>query len=226
MECCVKDWTGNSNSARTLLGSTGNADNVREDNDFYATHPLATELLLELEELSHDVWEPCCGQGHIGKVLEDKGFNVKATDLVYRGYGRGGEDFLQCTTPFNGDIVTNPPYMYAPECVIKALELIPEGYKVCMFLKLQFLEGLSHYELFKAYPPRTIYVAVRRMQCSKGGKFLDASMVCYCWFVWVKGYAGSPEIRWFNYEPRETAYPELLHIANPEDTPGTYPKFF
>lgn len=42
---CVKDWTGNSNSARTLLGSTGNADNVREDNDFYATHPLATELL-------------------------------------------------------------------------------------------------------------------------------------------------------------------------------------
>ena len=226
MACGVKDWTGNRNSTVALLGSTRDTENVREDNDFYATHPLATELLLELEELSHDVWEPCCGQGHIGKVLEARGFNVKATDIVDRGDGEGGMDFLQCTTPFDGDIVTNPPYMYAPECVIKALELIPEGHKVCMFLKPQFLEGMSHYELFREYPPRTIYVAVRRMQCSKGGKFLNASMVCYCWFVWVKGYTGSPEIKWFNYEARETAYPELLTIDAPTEKSYGYPRFF
>lgn len=223
---CVKDWTGNRNSTVALLGSTRDTENVREDNDFYATHPLATELLLELEDLSHDVWEPCCGQGHIGKVLEARGFNVKATDIVDRGYGEGGMDFLQCTDPFNGDIVTNPPYMYAPECVRKALELIPENHKVCMFLKLQFLEGMSHYELFREYPPRTIHVAVRRMLCSKGGKFLDASMVCYCWFVWVKGYTGNPEVKWFNYEPRETAYPELLTIDAPTEKSYGYPRFF
>ena len=226
MEGGVKDWIGNGNTAIGVLGQTFNPDNVREDNDFYATPPLATELLLELEELSHDVWEPCCGQGHIGKVLEANGHNVKATDLVDRGYGTGGVDFLACTEPFDGDIVTNPPYAFATECAYKALELVPAGRKVCMFLKIQFLETLQRYELFKQHPPRTVYVAVKRLRCSKNGSFQQEGMVCYCWFVWVKGYTGSPEIKWFNYEPRETAYPELLNIGAPEDTTRTYPKFF
>lgn len=223
MEGGVKNCTG---AYYNLLGASALSDEDRVENDFYATSPLATELLVELEALSHNVWEPCCGQGHIGKVLEAKGFNVTATDLVYRGYGRGGEDFLKCTTPFNGDIVTNPPYVYAPECIIKAMELIPEGRKVCMFLKLQFLEGLIHYDLFKEYPPKTVYVSVRRIPCGRSGKFIFGSMICYCWFVWIKGFKGTPELKWFNYEPRETAYPELLNIGAPEDTTRTYPKFF
>lgn len=87
MEGGVKDWT---EAYYNLLGASALSDKDRVENDFYATSPLATELLVELEALSHNVWEPCCGQGHIGKVLEAKGFNVTATDLVYRGYGRGG----------------------------------------------------------------------------------------------------------------------------------------
>ena len=39
------------------------------------------------------------------------------------------------------DIITNPPYKYAKEFVEKSLELIREGGKVAMLLKLTFLEG-------------------------------------------------------------------------------------
>ena len=27
----------------------------------------------------------------------------------------------------------------------------------------------------------------------------STSAVCYCWFVWEKGFKGNPVIKWFNY---------------------------
>ena len=70
---------------------------------------IAAEWLIQLEELNLNIWECACGSGHLGKVFENHGYNVKATDLVNRGYGQGGVDFLACEEKFDGDIVTNPP---------------------------------------------------------------------------------------------------------------------
>lgn len=89
---------------------------------------------------------------------------VKSTDLVDRGYGKSGVDFLKCTTPFNGDIITNPPYKYAQEFVEHALELIPNGHKVAMFLKLTFLESKNRRSLFESNPP-VLYMS-HRADCS------------------------------------------------------------
>lgn len=96
-----------------------------------------------------------CGQGHLAKVFTENGFEVKATDLIDRGYGTGGVDFLQCTEVFHGDIVTNPPYSLAQEFVEHALQVVSDGHKVCMFLKVQFLEGKSRKKLFTETPPQT-----------------------------------------------------------------------
>ena len=41
-----------------------------------------------------DIYEPCCGQGHISKVLIENGYNVFSSDLVDRGYGTPRIDFL------------------------------------------------------------------------------------------------------------------------------------
>ena len=71
-----------------------------------------------------------------------------STDLVDRGYGKGNVDFVACTKQFDGDIITNPPYKFAKEFVEKGLELVPEGRRVFMFLKLQFLEGKTRRKLF------------------------------------------------------------------------------
>ena len=97
------------------------------------------------------------------------------------------------------DIVTNPPYKYAKEFAEHALELLPDGGKCAMFLKLQFLEGKARRKLFEKYPPRTVYVSSSRLHCAKNGDFAayqNKSCITYAWFVWEKGFAGEPVIRW------------------------------
>ena len=108
-------------------------------------------------------------------------------------------DFLKQEKTFKGDIITNPPYKYCTEFILKALELVEEGHKVAMFLKLQTLEGQDRYKkVFSKFPPKTIYVYTKRIQCAKNGNFQGTSAVCYAWFVWVKGYKGDPVIKWIN----------------------------
>ena len=198
-----KDWTGNSNSIYKTLGASNHTDKERQSEDFYATEPRAAELLLELENFNENIWECACGEGDLSKVFEKAGHKVLSTDLIDRGYGQGGIDFLQCTEVFDGDIITNPPYKYAKEFVEKAIELVPDGHKVAMFLKLQFLEGKARRELFEKYPPKTVYVASGRLLCAKNGDFEGmkaggGSAVAYCWYVWEKGYKGSVTLKWFN----------------------------
>lgn len=70
--------------------------------------------------------------------------------------------------------------------------------KVAMFLKLTFLEGQKRKKLFEKYPPKTVYVFSQRQTCAMNGNFEDAdsSAICYCWFVWQKGFTGAPTIKW------------------------------
>lgn len=187
----------------TTLGASNHGYSERELHDYYATDPIATELLLGIETFNHKIWECACGEGHISKSLVNAGYDVTSTDLIYRGYGVGGVDFLQQSETFDGDIITNPPYKYAKEFVEKAMDTIPVGNKVAMFLKLQFLEGKARRELFKKYPPKTIYISSSRINCCKNGDFSESqrknnSAVAYAWYIWEKGFTGAPTIKWFN----------------------------
>lgn len=190
----AKDWTGNS-SVRNCNKRNAEA----EPHDYYATEPRATELLLQNEIFQGPIWEPACGEGHISKVLWDCLYEVYSSDLIQRGFGDAGVDFL--SRPFDswdGDIITNPPYKYAKEFVEEALRVVTPGHKVAMFLKLTFLEGQARRELFRLYPPRTVYVSSARLQCGKNGDFSGGSMVAYAWFVWEKGYTGPTYLKWIN----------------------------
>lgn len=148
-----RDWTGNSRSAHATLGARNYALNEREVNDYYATEPKALELLLEKETFDPFVWECACGEGHLSEVLRSHGYIVRSSDLIDRGYGESGVDFLATEQKFNGDIITNPPYKYAQEFVEHALDIICEGNRIAMFLKLQFLEGKARRKLFDKAPP-------------------------------------------------------------------------
>jgi hypothetical protein len=190
----LKDWTGNSQAVHAVNQRSQEA----QEHDYYATDPKAVELLLKEESFSDWILEPACGEGHIAKVLGEHGYSVIASDLVYRGYGEGGINFLQCDGVLHEDIVTNPPYKYAKEFVLKALSLISDGHKVAMFLKLTFLEGQSRRELFRIFPPKAVYVSSARLECGKNGKFTGSSAVAYCWIVWQKGYSGQTCLKWIN----------------------------
>lgn len=197
-----KDWTGNQNSIYTTLGASNHVFDERQVNDYYATEPKAAELLLEQEQFHHTIWECACGEGHLAKVFEKAGYDVIATDLIYRGYGDLEPlDFLNETLEdFEGDIITNPPYKYALEFVQKALDSIKTGRKVAMFLKLQFLESKARKAFFAVTPPIRVYVSSSRLICAKNGEFdkCSSSAVAYAWFVWEKGFTGEPIIKWIN----------------------------
>ena len=199
----TKDWTGTANSMFVTLGASNHTDKEREVNDYYATEPKAAEMLCDLVQFSPYVWECACGAGHLSEVFEKRGYLVKSTDLIGRGYGTGGVDFLQCTEPFNGDIITNPPYKYARQFVEKALSLVADGRRVAMFLKLTFMEGQGRKELFAKSPPHTVFVSSSRLLCAKNGEFQKmkdggGSAVAYGWYLWVKGYQGETTLKWFN----------------------------
>ena len=194
-----KDWNGNANSIFKQLGASSHCEEEREQNDYYATDPQAVFDLLKYEKFNHFIWEPASGGGHMVKALQSRGFKVWSSDLINRGYQDELLDFLSYDTKVKwiGDIITNPPYKYCTEFILKALAAVKDGAKVAMFLKLQTLEGQDRYKrLFKNTPPRTIYVYVRRIQCAKNGDFKGTSAVCYAWFVWEKGFKGEPVIKW------------------------------
>lgn len=195
----MKDWVGNMNSIYSTLGASNHSRTERQNEDYYATEPKAMELLLSEETFAPHVWECACGEGHLSKVLEKHGYDVESTDLIYRGYGRQ-EDFLKTEGGFDGDIITNPPYKFALQFVEKALQMVKRGRKVAMFLKLTFLEGKGRKQFFLDNPPRTVYVSSSRLICAVNGDFkaITSSAVAYAWFVWEKGYAGDPAIKWIN----------------------------
>lgn len=141
------------NKAAGMLGARRDGTGDRAEHDFYATEPVAIEKLMLLETLNKRIWEPACGQGHLSKPLVREGFDVRSTDLIYRGYGEGGVDFLQQQEKWDGDIITNPPYNLSERFVEHALQIIPTGRKACFFLKLTFLEGQARKDFFTIYPP-------------------------------------------------------------------------
>lgn len=71
--------------------------------------------------LCNQIWECACGEGHLSKVLENRGYKVYSTDLIDRGFGDGNIDFLKYDgKKIHCDILTNPPYKYAKEFVKKS----------------------------------------------------------------------------------------------------------
>lgn len=200
----MKDWTGNKKSTFVMLGASNHSEKERENNDYYATDPKALEIFLnKLKEdgikLHNYIWECACGEGHLSKVLEKHGHKVWSTDLIDRGYGKGNTDFLKSIpNEWVGDILTNPPYKYARQFVEKAMEVTRNSCYTIMFLKIQFLEGQARKEMFKKYPPKYVYVNSERQLCAMNGEFdkYKATALCYCWFVWEKGFTGEPTIRW------------------------------
>lgn len=140
--------------------------------------------------------------GHLSSRLESSGHIVKSTDLVDRGYvGFDGQlDFINSPTEkFDGDIVTNPPYKLATEFVEKSLDSVDVGGKVCMFLKIQFLEGQKRYEqLYSKGGLKHVLVYSKRISTAKNADFdkYKTTAMCHAWFVWEKGYKGLPNIDW------------------------------
>lgn len=162
--------------------------------DFYATPSETTRALLKREIFEGSVWEPCCGEGHISEELRLAGYDVESSDLVDRGYGTSGRDFL-LQTGQRDNIVTNPPYgSWALPMAKHATQLARK--KVALLLKLQFLEGAKRGAFFAECPPARVWVFSRRQSLMKDGVQYSGGMMALAWFVWDKACEGETVVRW------------------------------
>lgn len=188
----------------------GNSTTNKADNDFYATDPNTIKLFLDKfisdgNNLEGKIWECACGDGNISKIISEYYPQNKlySTDLIDRGYGIGGIDFLNHNIKdgFLFDtIITNPPFSLMNDFIKRGLELT-EKYLI-YFGKIQTLETIDRVKILKDSPLKYIYVHTKRQATWKDGKPLDengkkwATTMCLAWFVWDKDYEGEPIIRW------------------------------
>ena len=179
-------------------------DQQRHPEDFYPTHPTITQMLLDREELDGTIWEPACGQGDMSKVLIGRGYDVLSTDLIDRGYGEGGIDFLDDDqiSRFGSvdNIITNPPFTFALDFVLQAKKIARK--KICILNSPMFLDGIKRYEMWidKDFPLKNMYQFAGRVVFRKDG-LSDQSqngLIRFprAWFVFEKGYTGKPTIDW------------------------------
>ena len=171
---------------------------ARERDDFYRTPEAATRALLGVEALGPLVWEPACGDGAICRVLETAGIRCVATDLVDRGYGEARRDFLMERDLLAPVIVTNPPFKLADEFALHALSLGVR--KLCLFLRLAFLEGRArHDRLWAVHPPARVWVFSRRLTLWRGddpNPQDKGGTIAFAWFVWDREVGGPPRLGW------------------------------
>lgn len=129
---------------------------------FYPTPWEATEaaMLAERPWIEHfeDFDEPACGDGAMAEVIRSHGKTVNATDLVYRGYGTGGVDFLSPKfKPTSKRLFTNPPFSdddknpLAEPFIRQAHNL---GYDyIGMILKANYWNTKNRISLFREHKP-------------------------------------------------------------------------
>lgn len=148
----MKEWNGNRNSVAAMLGMrTVWHPEEREPNDFYSTDPVAVRMLMERLQTDKKtvIYECACGSGNISRELESMGYTVISTDLVNRGYGTPGIDFLQVKTiPSNCMILTNPPYKYTTEFIEHSISLLPMGGGSSVFIKHQLFKRKSEIQRY------------------------------------------------------------------------------
>jgi hypothetical protein len=188
-----------SKQALSIVGSI-RRNGAREENDFYPTPHHAIKSLLDRHHFDGSVWEPACGDGAISNVLLSEGFYVESSDLIDRGFGEVGIDFLQTDRKID-NIITNPPFNLALEFVDHAKKCADQ--QIAMFLKTTFLEGAKRYGMFKdtKFPLARMYQFCKRVNLYKGCETRDKSkissgMIAFAWFVWDKEHEGSATIDW------------------------------
>jgi hypothetical protein len=193
-------------SGLNIVGSSRSDATVREENDYYATSPFAIDSLLQFEKIPLDsfIWENACGEGNLSIRLVERGYsNIFSSDLIDRGYGHINNflfspDFYYLKNNRKPEyIITNPPYKYAKDWVLKSLNSVTSDGKVIMLLKLVFLESQNRKELFDLGLLRNIYVFRKRLGVYKNNiKSKNDGLIAYAWFVWDKSYSGNPQINW------------------------------
>jgi len=188
-----------------ILGSSNHSEGERVKDDFYTTPKIAVDkLFLELEKLKIKlpkiIIEPSVGTGSIAYPFCEKGYFVMGFDITNRGFPNTNiVDWLTVSRPDidNLAIVANFPYNKIQEHTEHSLSILKDGEYLIELAKIQFLEGKARREMFNKNPPKYVLVFSERIKCLVNGENTGgSSAICFCWYVFQKGFKGMPQVDW------------------------------
>ena len=167
--------------------------------DFYATPAWVTEALLQHVRFRGPVWEPCCGDGAMSSVLAEHGYDVVSTDIVDRGFGKPGVDFLASRDVPGGcrSIVTNPPYgdtgshagqSRSPKAMLDFLRhamMLTRSVQgqLALLVRLQWIAGQRAAETMSAGPFAAVVVLTHRIRWFDMGEITKNAQHHHAWVV-------------------------------------------
>lgn len=158
-----------------------NSDYERKDRDLYVTPRWVTEELLKHIRKPKRVWEPATGPGIMAATIRLKtGAEVIESDIAT------GTDFLDTTRPFEGDIITNPPFKRATQFIEHALALTKAHKGLCAFLlRVDFDSGKTRRHLFADQPAfaKKVVLLRRIIWFETEGKNAAPSEN-HAWYIW------------------------------------------
>ena len=168
--------------------------------DFYPTPSWVTAALLKHVTLRGPVWEPCCGDGAIARVIGTSNQNVVATDLVDHGFGEAGIDFFACREFPAGcrAMVTNPPYgdggtmqrstnisAAMRRFVRHAITLTEQANgQLALLVRFQWMAGKRASDLIASGPLDTVVTLTRRIRWFDMGEKTNHGQHHHAWLFW------------------------------------------
>lgn len=164
----------------------------RKPSDFYPTPYDVTESLMPILGAllmpRASIWEPCCGNMDMSRVLEWHGYEVTSTDIRETGQGIGGFDFLNDDPeekwgwiPEPDMIVMNPPFSLAAEFIERALQFTPN---VACLMKIDYWNAVSRLPLWERRIPQFFMPLTWRPAFLAKERGNSPLMNC-AWCVWV-----------------------------------------
>jgi hypothetical protein len=172
---------------------------AREANDWYVEPEWVSARLFAEEQFEGTICDPFAGGGNIIRSAAAVGLDTIAFDIVDRGfplYSIG--DFLTSGS-CHDNIVGNPPFALAEAVLERALK--NSHRKVALMLPANWVQGDKRSRMLAATPLRRVYFITPRPSMPPGhvlaaGDKPGNGTTDYAWFVWLRGYDGSPEVRW------------------------------
>lgn len=217
---------------------------IKRELDYFPTPPFAVRLVcealaLELGDLSFlDVWEPCCGEGHMARGLVDYFRTVRLSDVARYELRadlaaildlREHEliDFTLESGSERSDVIfANPPFNLALDFIEAGLRCARKA--VVMIVRGAFEEGADRYDkIFSKLPPtfkftfseRVVMLEGRLVQAGAIDPFAEkpgtkaSTATSYAAFVWIAGRSSETLLRWLAPSRRRL------------ERPGDYPDY-
>jgi hypothetical protein len=166
---------------------------------WYVEPPWCSNRLFDVEVFIQEVIDPCCGGGNIVRAAREHHLPTVGWDLVDRGFpGTVVRDFLTYSGPAPRNLVFNPPFGIARAFIEHAVKIarhkIAALFPVARLNAAQWLRQLPLSRVWLLSPrpsmPPGEYLA--RGEKPQGGR------VDFAWLVMVRGFSGSPELRWLH----------------------------